>query len=66
MSRNLESKIGSTVYARLNAVHMSEADRQRALAALQDAQRFVDGFTWVAKKIERLFERLFLKPSLKH
>lgn len=66
MSTNIESKIGSTVYARLNTVQMSEAQRQRALAALNDAERFVEAFAWVARKIERLGERLFLKPSLKH
>ena len=62
----IERKIGSTLYARLNAVNMSEAERQHALAALHDAHRFVEGITWVAKKIEQLRERLFLKPSLKH
>ena len=66
MSTNIESKIGSTVYARLNAVKMSDAERQQALAALYQAQRFVEGIAWAAKKIEQLFERLFLKPSLKH
>ena len=62
----IERKIGSTIYARLNAVSMTEAERQRALAALYDAHRLVEGITWVAKKIEQLRERLFLKPSLKH
>ena len=66
MRSTLENKIGSTIYARLNAVRMSEVERQRALAALHDANMLVDGFVWVAKKIEQLRERLFLKPSLKH
>jgi len=66
MSKAIKDKIGSTVYARLNAVKMSEVERQRALAALYDAHMFVEAFAWVAKKIEQLCERLFLKPALKH
>jgi hypothetical protein len=62
----IERKIGSTLYARLNAVDMTEAERQRALDALYSAHRLVEGIAWVAKKIEQLRERLFLKPSLKH
>jgi hypothetical protein len=66
MNRIIEDKIGSTIYARLNAVNMSAAERQRALEALHEATLFVEGFAWLAKKIEQLRERLFLKPSLKH
>ena len=65
MSKAIESKIGSTIYARINAVHMSEAERQRALNALYDADLLVDTFSWVLNKIERLGGRLFLKPALK-
>ena len=66
MSNAIENKIGSTMYARIKAVRMSEAERRRALAALHDADMLVDGVVWVAKKIEQLRERLFLKPSLRH
>ena len=66
MNKILEDKIGSTVYARLKAVNMSELERQRAMNALYDAHAVVDAVEWVAKKIEQLRERLFLKPSLKH
>ena len=66
MSNAIENKIGSTIYARIKAVRMSEVERQRALAALQDADMVVDGLVWVAKKIEQLRGRLFLSPSLKH
>lgn len=65
MSTIIEKKIGSTVYGRILAVNMSEAERRRALIALHDAQLFVDAFSWVAKKIEQLTERLFLRPVLK-
>ena len=66
MGNTIESKLGSTIYARIKAVRMSEVERQRAIAALHDANLLVDAIVGVAKKIEQLRERLFLKPSLKH
>lgn len=66
MNKAIEDKIGSTIYARIAQIRMSEAERQRALMTLHDANLVVDGLEWVAKKIEQLRERLFLKPSLKH
>ena len=66
MSRDIESKIGSTIYARVGEVQMSAAERERALNALYEAELLVDAFVWVARKIEQLGERLFLKPALKH
>jgi hypothetical protein len=66
MIKEIENKIGSTIYRRINAVQMSEVERQRALHALYEADLFVEAFTRAAKKIEQLVERLFLKPSLKH
>jgi hypothetical protein len=66
MSKAIESKIGSTIYNRIKAVQMPQAERQRALNALYEADLFVEAFVRAAKKIERLAERLFLKPALKH
>ena len=67
MRKDIERKLGSTVYARILAVNMTEVQRERALHALYDADLAVDAFAWVAKKIEQLRERLFLKqPVLKH
>lgn len=69
MSKTLEIKIGSTIYDRIDAVRMSEAERQVAICAMRDADLLVDAFVWVSKKIEQIAERLFrlfLKPSLKH
>jgi hypothetical protein len=62
----MEIKLGSTILARIDAVRMSEAERQVAIGAMRDADLLVDGFAWVAKKIEQIAERLFLRPSLKH
>ncbi|HYC49229.1 MAG TPA: hypothetical protein VED01_27445 [Burkholderiales bacterium] len=66
MNKDYEAKIGSTIYTRIQALHIPEADRQRALNALYEANLFVDGIVWVAKKIEQVGARLFLKPALKH
>ena len=67
MKKEIESKIGSTIYNRLLSIRMSDAERQRALSAMYDAEMVVDGFTWIVKKIERLGAGLFLKPAtLKH
>ena len=62
----METKLGSTVVSRLNSVRMSEVDRQNAIHTLHDAELVVDAFVWVAKKIEQIGERLFLKPALRH
>jgi len=67
MRKDIERKLGSTVYARLLAVKMSELDRERAIQALYDADLAVDGFVWLAKRIEQLGERLFPRQAaLKH
>ena len=64
--KDMEVKLGSTIVGRINAARMSEVERQTALNAMRDAELLVDAFAWVAKKIERIGERLFLKPTLKH
>jgi hypothetical protein len=67
MRKDIERKLGSIVYERIQAVKMSDTDREKTFRALYDADLAVDAFVWVAKKIEQLGERLFLKqPSLKH
>ena len=66
MSRDIERKLGSTIYARINEVQMPAAERDRALNALHQAELLVDAFVAIAKKVEQLRERLFLKPALKH
>lgn len=45
---------------------MTDADRLVALSAMRRAEMIVDGFVWVARKIEQIGERLFLKPQLRH
>ena len=66
MSNFLEVKIGSTVYDRINASRLSEAERLVAINAMRDAELLVDAFVWVSNKVGQLVQWLSLKPSLKH
>lgn len=66
MNTQLELKIGSTVYGKIQAARMSERERQEAVNAMRNAEAIVESIMWLVKKIEHLGERLFLKPSLKH
>jgi hypothetical protein len=66
MKNEMEVKIGSTIYERINTSRMSPAERQVAINAMQDAEWIVAALVWVTKKIEQLGARLFLKPSPKH
>lgn len=66
MSKDIEIKLGSTIYGKIKAAHMSERERDVAVNALQNAELVVDGIAWITRKIGQLGERLFLKPSLKH
>jgi hypothetical protein len=66
MSKELELKIGSTVYGKIQAARLSERERQVALQAMRNADVAVDAIVWLVKKIEHLGDRLFLKPALKH
>lgn len=66
VNRDIESKIGSTIYQRLNAIPMSAGDREAAVNAMLDAELIVDAFEWAKSKLERLAHTVFLKPSTKH
>lgn len=66
MRDDMEIKIGSTIYNRINASRMTETERQVAINAMHDAELIVDAIVWVTKKIEQFGARLFLKPSPKH
>ena len=66
MRNEIEVKIGSTIYERINAFRMSPAERQVAINAMHDAEWIVDAVVWVTKRIEQLGARLFLKPSPRH
>ena len=66
MNRHIDIKLDSIIVDRISAVRMSESERQAAISAMHDADLLVDGFVWVAKKIEQIGERWFLRPSLRH
>jgi hypothetical protein len=66
MKSAMEIKIDSTILGRIHAARMSNAERELALSAMRNADLLVDGFVWIAKKIEQFGERLFLKLPTKH
>ena len=66
MRNEMDVKIGSTIYERINAARLSETERRAALIAMRDAEMIADAIVWVTRKIEQLSERLFLKLSPKH
>lgn len=65
MRKSNEISLNSGIYARLRDVRMSAADRQRAIAALRQAEEIVDAILWVRQKLTSI-GHVFLKPSLKH
>ena len=66
MNKDMEIRIGSTIYRKISAARMSDAERRVALNAMRNADLIVDGAAWVVKKIEQFGERWFLRPGLKH
>jgi hypothetical protein len=66
MRNEMEVKIGSTIYRRINAARLSDSERRAAMQAMQDAELIADAILRVTRKIEQLGARLFLKLSPKH
>ena len=64
MRKANERVLDSGIYARLDGVQMSEADRQHAIAALLQAEHIAGTILWIKQKIANVGE-VFLKPSLK-
>jgi hypothetical protein len=56
----------SAIYARLDAVRMSEADRANAKAALAQADAVADAVLAIADFIKRLFSASPLHPTSAH
>lgn len=66
MNSKVESKIGSTIYERIEAMNMTPAEREVAINAMHNAEMIVDATAWVMRKVEQLGALLFLRPSVKH
>ncbi len=66
MRKDMELKVGSEIIDRIKAAKMTQSERQVALEALRTADLILDAVGWITKRVERLRERLFLKPGLKH
>lgn len=63
MRQDIEVKIGSAIYGKIQAARMSEHDRRIAINAMRNAELIVDGIflivdgiLWVVKKIKHLGE----------
>ena len=59
-----ERVLDSGIYARLQNVRMSAADRRQAVTALLRAEQIAGAILWVKEKIAGV-GHAFLKPSLK-
>jgi len=66
MSKQMEIKIGSTIYDKINMAGLSDLDRQEALGAMQTAEYVADALIWVKHAFDGTVARVFLKPSLPH
>lgn len=66
MKTDMEIKIGSTVFDRINTVRMSDAERLTAVHAMKNADAIVDAVMWTIEKVEQIGAALFLKHSIKH
>ena len=54
----------STIEQRLNALHMTEAERVEAITAMHNGYIIVERFAWLAHKITQIGESLFGRPRL--
>jgi hypothetical protein len=66
MNENLRTKVGSSMYAHIEAAPMGESERHSALEALEMAEFLVDAMMWAGKRLGELVNHLFLKPGVKH
>lgn len=57
--------INSVIYARLQNVQMSGADRRNAVNAMNRAEQIASAVLWLKEKLADA-GHAFLKPSLKH
>ena len=64
--RETKQNIGNTsIYARIRALPIAAADREHAIDALRQAERFADVLAAISGKLTAL-RGIFLKPALKH
>ena len=59
------TKLESALYARLQGVQMSAADRRDAAHALAQAENIAGAILWLKQKLSEA-GHAFLNPSLKH
>ena len=66
MDRRNEIRSDSELYARINALPLTPAERAVAVHGLREGALIADAILWVINGIKRLGASTALKPSLKH
>jgi hypothetical protein len=65
MRETNEKVLNTGIYARIRALPINSADREDAIQALEQAERFANLLVAIQEKLEAIGSS-FLKPSLKH
>ena len=66
MNTRQNTKSGSTIEQQLNAVRLSQQERNAVRHDARIAELFVDAIVWVCGKFERPDASVFAKPSPKY
>ena len=61
-----EYELGSLIEARLDAIHMTPAEREAARTAMHNAFRIVDALAWIADKVRSVGSWASHKPTGAH
>ncbi len=66
MNRHNEIRSNSDIYARINTLPLTPAERVAAIHGLNKGAMIADAILWAVNGINRLLAGAALKPSLKH
>ena len=66
MNTRQNAKSGSTIEQQINAVSMSQQQRNAVRHEARIAELFVDAIAWVCNKVEQPSTGVFVKPSPKY
>ncbi|MEQ1772757.1 MAG: hypothetical protein ABL891_03140 [Burkholderiales bacterium] len=66
MEKTIYSKESSMMYRKIDALALSNLDREEAFAALEASDRLANGIYWVFEKFGRISGWLSSAPNLKH
>jgi hypothetical protein len=66
MNERMNLELSPTLLDRINAVRMSDADRQAAVDAMRTAHQLVNAWLWLKEKLSPARSGRFLKPTAQH